>query len=291
MAIVTKVYGGRAWITFNEGRHYYTISAPEAGISKLYQPGVTTVIGKLDKSEQLIRWAVKQMGLRLKQLIGAEEAVDRNMLEALIEIAQDSWREVKEEAGGIGSLVHRVLEEKLQGGEPKLPIVPDPLLAPNLTPEMIESANVRAEAGLKFIADHDIKVIQIEQPRWSPTYGYIGTGDFIGMFDGKRSGLDWKNGKRLYPTVFLQLAAYQQAWQEEYPDQPLEQRVGVNINREGEVEFQVRDNTTFERDLQAFLHLLEIWRWDRPHEWPAGTKIAPPPLTSEQLGKVLNVAY
>jgi hypothetical protein len=232
------------------------------------------------------------MGLRLKQLIGAEEAVDRNMLEALIEIAQDSYREVKEEAGGIGSLVHRVLEEKLQGGEPKLPIVADPLLAPNLTPEMVESANLRATAALAFIAEHDIKVVQVEQPRWSPTYGYIGTGDLIAEIDGKLSALDWKNGKRLYPTVFLQLAAYQQAYEEEYPARLIEQRVAVNINREGELTHETRDNSTFEHDLKTFLALLDVWRWDRPNEWPAGTKEAPPLLTQEQLStRLLEVVY
>jgi hypothetical protein len=286
VAVITKVYGGRALISFNSGKHYYTVSAPEAGISKLYQPGVTSIIGKLDKSGPLVHWAVNQMGLRLKQLIGAEEAVDRNMLEALIEIAQDSYREVKEEAGGIGSLVHRVLEEKLQGGEPKLPIVADPLLAPNLTPEMVESANLRATVALAFIAEHDIKVVQVEQPRWSPTYGYIGTGDLIAEIDGKLSALDWKNGKRLYPTVFLQLAAYQQAYEEEY-QRLIEQRVAVNVNREGELTHETRDNSTFWSDMKAFLALLEVWRWDRPNEWPAGTKEAPPLLTQEQRNRVV----
>jgi hypothetical protein len=251
---------------------------------------VTSIIGKLDKSGPLVHWAVNQMGLRLKQLIGAEEAVDRNMLEALIEIAQDSYREVKEEAGGIGSLVHRVLEEKLQGGEPKLPIVADPLLAPNLTPEMVESANLRAAAALAFIAEHDIKVVQVEQPRWSPTHGYVGTGDFIGYFDGLLSALDWKNGKRLYPTIKLQLAAYKQAWEEEFPDQELEQRVGVNIDREGVLTHEIYTNATFPDDLNTFLALLEVWRWDRPNEWPAGTKEAPVLLTRGQLEKVLYAA-
>jgi hypothetical protein len=288
MAVITKVYGGRAFISFNETKHFYTVSVPGAGISKLYQPGVTTIIGKLDKSGALLPWAVDQMALRLKQLIGAEEAsIDKNMLEALIEAAQDSWREAKDKAATVGSLVHRVIEEKLRGGDPKLPLVADELLAPNLTPEIVEHANRNAKRAFEFLDDHKLRVIHVEQPRWSPTYGYIGTGDFIGEFDGKLSVLDWKNGKRLYPTIKLQLAAYQQAYQEEYPQDKIEQRIGVNIGRDGEIDFQIYGNDTFEHDLKTFLALLRVWRWDRPHEYPAGTKVAPELLTKDQLSVVL----
>jgi hypothetical protein len=287
MAVITKVYGGRAIISFNEARHYYTVTALEAGIVNRYQPGVTSIIGKLDKSGALVHWAVEQMATRLKQLIGAETSVDRNMLEALIQAAQDSWREAKDNAAGIGSLVHRVIEERLSGGDPQLPLIPDPMLAPHLTPEMIDTANRNAKKAFEFLDEHKVRVVQIEQPRWSATHGYVGTGDFIGYFDDKLSVLDWKNGKRLYPTIKLQTAAYKRAWEEEYPDQPIEQRIGVNIGRTGEIDFQVFGNDTFDDDLATFLALLRVWRWDRPHEYPTGTKTAPELLTPAQLSFIL----
>jgi hypothetical protein len=157
-----------------------------------------------------------------------------------------------------------------------LPIVADPLLAPNLTPEMVESANLRAAAALAFIAEHDIKVVQVEQPRWSPTHGYVGTGDLIGGFRRltQRVGLEERQAA-VSDRVKLQLAAYKQAWEEEFPDQELEQRVGVNIDREGVLTHEVYTNETFPDDLNTFLALLEVWRWDRPNEWPAGSKEPP----------------
>jgi hypothetical protein len=91
----------------------------------------------------------------------------------------------------------------------------------------------------------------------------------------------------LYPTVFLQLAAYQQAYQEEFPDQEIEQRVAVNVGRDGELTVETRDNTTFDRDLKTFLALLDTWRWDLENQG-AWSKPAPPMLTREQLGQVLN---
>jgi hypothetical protein len=140
---------------------------------------VTTVIGKLDKSGALVPWAVNEMAQRIKVLLRDGQTWDRESLEALISVAKDTWRQSKQEAADIGSLAHRVLEEKLHGREPKLPITADPMLAPHLTEEMVEKANNSVKAGLKFLKEREVEVIQAEQPRWSPTYGYIGTGDLI----------------------------------------------------------------------------------------------------------------
>lgn len=42
--MITPVYGGRATITFEEGRHLYYVNVPDAGIKRLYQPSVTSVL-------------------------------------------------------------------------------------------------------------------------------------------------------------------------------------------------------------------------------------------------------
>jgi hypothetical protein len=289
MAVITKVYGGRAIISFNEVKHYYTVSVPSLGISKLYQPGVTTVIGKgLDKSKVLVPWAVGEMANCIKRFLrgSGSTTFDIDSIEAIVDLSEDEWENTKQKAADIGSLVHRVLYEKLMGNEPKLPVVADPILAPNLTEEMVAMANNSIAAGLKFLDDRHIKVLQAEQPRWSPTYGFVGTGDLIAEIDGKLSVLDWKTGKRLYSTVFLQLAAYQQAYQEEFPGEQIEQRVAVNIGRDGELDSDTRDNSTFQKDLKQFLNMLDTWRWDRENQgkW---SKSAPPLLTPDQLGQIL----
>src|SRR5262249_36549226 len=121
-------------------------------------------------------------------------------------------------------------------------------------------------AGKLFIDTHHIEVIQAEAPRWSPTHGYVGTGDLIARIDGKLSILDWKTSTRLYPTHFLQTAAYQVAYEEEFPDQKIEQRVIVNTGKGGELTHKVRDNSSLADDFSAFLCLLGAWRWSQNNE-------------------------
>jgi hypothetical protein len=78
--------------------------------------------------------------------------------------------------------------------------------------------------------------------------------------------LDWKSGKRLYPTVWLQLAAYQVAYEEEFPDQQIVQRVGVNVGRDGVLETETRTNDTLKEDFKTFLALLQVWRWNMENQ-------------------------
>lgn len=291
MSNITSVYGGRATITFHEARHYYTVRIP--GVEdRLYQPSVTSVIGCLDKSNALVPWAVKCMTARVKELVGTAETVEREALLGILDAAQETWRQVKEQSADVGSLVHRVLEQELlhragQASKPALPVVADPLLAPGLTPLMIEQANDSISAGLRFFDEHHIEVIQAEAPRWSPTHGYIGTGDLIARVDGDLAVLDWKTGKRLYPTVFLQLAAYQKAYEEEFDNHTLTRRLAVNIGRDGTLSTEERNNDTLEADFSAFLGLLAAWRWNCENQGkyskPAPRVLGPLPSFSETL--------
>jgi len=264
---ITQVYGGRATITFHELKHYYTVTVPGV-CENLYQPSVTSAIGKLDKSAGLVPWAVECMTNRAKELINLGPTnPDRDSLHTILDAARETWRRVKQESADIGSFVHGWLEQELKGRSgvgvrPSFPVNS----APGLTPEMIEKANLSIAAGRRFFDEHNIEIVQAEAPRWSPTFGYVGTGDLIARVDGDLAALDYKTGKRLYPTVFLQLAAYQKAYEEEFTDQQIVKRIGVNVGRDGHLETAVRDNSTLERDFECFLALLTAWRWDRENQ-------------------------
>lgn len=275
MAEVTPAYQGRAFISFHPGKHYYTVSVPGV-VQRLYQPGVTSIIGMKDKSAPLMKWAVKMMNERVKELVATApgDSVTKEMLTILLDTAEESYRDVKQEAADIGSLVHRVLEQALLGkfDASMLPLKADALLAPNLTPEMVDQANDAIKAGLRFFKKHDIEVIATEQPRWSPTWGYIGTGDLIAKVDGSRDGLDFKSSKKIYPENHLQLAAYQMAWEEEHPDQPLERRHVVRVGKDGKLMHDVRDRTTLADDFLCFRALAAVWRWNRVNDTYYGPK-------------------
>ena len=289
--MITPVYGGRATITFEEGRHLYYVNVPDAGIKRLYQPSVTSVLKMKDKSEALITWAVNAMhDCTLSMLNDVPSPVDKRIVEACLDAAKDNYRKVKKEAAEIGSLVHRVLEQELKARaglvpHPVLPIRSDLLLAPGLTHEMVEKANLCIKAGFEFFDAHELQVIQSEAPRWSPTYGYIGTGDLIAKLNGVLSVLDFKTGKRPYPEYFLQTAAYQHAYQEEFPTENIQERWIVNVGRDGELQTESRTNETYDNDFKCFLALLRTYRWDQENRGPY-SKAAPRILGS--LDKLLG---
>ena len=271
MSDITKVYGGRATITFHKHKHYYTVTVPSLGVDRLYQPGVTSIVGKLDKSKALVPWAVRSMTAKIDELMAtAPDPVDHDTVKAIVRAAESNYENIKEKSANIGSLVHRFLEAEViaRGGFGSAPIRPvaDELLNPDLSVEDVGMANKAIDAGLRFLDAHHIKLIQAEAPRWSATYGYIGTGDLVAEVDGELSVLDWKTGKRLYDTVFLQLAAYQRAFEEEFPENTIAQRVGISITRDGKLSHEIRTNETLAADFRCFCGLLEAWRWDRENQ-------------------------
>lgn len=259
---ITSVYDGRATVTFHEARHYYTVTVPSMDVRKLYQPSVTTILGMKAKPH-LIKWAVGEMSKRTRELLEKipDEALTKDLVHGVLDAAEDSYQKTKQKAADIGSVVHRVLEQVLLGEKPALPLKADPVLAPQLTVDMIDQANNCIDAGLKFFREHEIEVIQAERPIWSPTHGYIGTGDLKAFFDGKRSMLDYKTGKYIYDEYWMQLAAYQSAHHEEFPDEEIEQRVVVNVGRDGKLRHKVRTNETLQSDMNGFLGLNAAWRW------------------------------
>lgn len=265
---ITSVYGDRASITFHPARHYYTVTVP--GVCRsLYQPSVTSILKMKDKSDVLVKWAVRSMTERIDELMPPGDVqISRDKVISIVDVAKESYHQVKSDAADVGSLVHRVLHQLLLSRSglaerPTLPVVPDTVLAPNLTPALVEMANKSINAGVRFFDDHDIEVIQAETPRWSPTYGYVGTGDLIAKVDGDMAVLDYKTGKAIYDEYFLQTAAYQKAYEEEFSGEKIDKRVIVNVGRDGRLSSAERYADTLTDDFTAFRALLYIWRWNQ----------------------------
>lgn len=264
---ITPIYGGRAQVVFDDQSHSYTINVPGV-VSGLWQPSVTGIIGIKDKSAPLVKWSLNQMVECATRMLQGRETWTQQEVAAILQGAKEAYKFSRQSAANVGSVVHAVLEKEVNyrggfGTKPFLPLFPEHELALLLTPEQIVQANNAISAGFEFLDAHKIKVIQTEAPRWSPTYGYIGTGDLIALVDGVLSLLDWKTGKRLYPTVRLQLAGYKAAYEEEFPEQKIIQTVGINITREGKLEAEFYPCAKYhEQDFRTFLALLDVWRWD-----------------------------
>jgi hypothetical protein len=269
LAKITSIYGGRAQITFHEGKHFYTCRVNGVpGLERIYQAGTTSVVGKLDKPA-LVPWAAKTVVKQAKRLIAQAPApLTHDMVNALLDAAEDTWRDAKDEAAEIGSLVHRVLEQALHGkfDESMLPLKADALLAPHLSDDMVAQANAAVGAGLRFFKKHDIQIIFTERAIWSPTFGYVGTTDVLADVDGVRTVIDFKSSSGIYATMFVQLSAYSQAISEEFPETPVKQRWVVRTGKDGKLMDEMRDESTHVADFTAFKALLYAWDWDRRND-------------------------
>ena len=272
--LVTPVYGGRATVTFKTGSHVYTVQVPEKGITDLWQPSVTGIIRVLSKADVLVPWAIGEMIKKTEEILASDPSptVSKMLVSAVLKSAQDTYRQKRDEAADMGTYVHDYLEAELNY---RSGLGPAAALPHDIPEEYLERVNASIGAGLQFFDQHKIRLIQAEAPRWSPTHGYIGTGDFIAYVDDELTIGDYKTSKRLYSSVFLQTAAYQKAYEEEFPSQKITRRLAINVGRDGLLTTEFRDNSTLESDFACFLALLTAWRWDRENQG-SFSKPAPP---------------
>lgn len=140
-------------------------------------------------------------------------------------------------------------EEIKQCAFPKLPI----------NPEM----KTAIQGFLKWAKENKVKFIHSERKIYSKKHKYAGTLDAEAMVNGKLAIIDFKTANAFYPEYFLQIAAYQQARQEEeekkYDGAYI---VRFSKNKEnGKPLFEVKKSENFEGCLRTFLACLQIYKW------------------------------
>jgi len=115
----------------------------------------------------------------------------------------------------------------------------------------------------------------LEQRLWSNKYGYAGTADFLGEYKSNKKYLvrgwkanfpkgakvvgDWKTSADIYPTYFLQLAAYIMAFEE---------LTGIKLAggfiaqfRNGKVRIKEKTYAELKIEFKAYLHALALYKW------------------------------
>lgn len=180
-------------------------------------PGTTTLIGRFKDSGALIRWAGK---------VGYDQGYTRERF--------DLYKK-RDDAGDIGTLVHAFVEMHLRGH--------DHIDLPTDTPpEHIERAKTGYAAFLQWEQQTQIKVVVQEIMLVSEKHHFGGTPDGIGQIGGDpdvieiadgrvrlRAGakapvlslIDWKSSNAVYSDHLIQVAAYKNLWEENFPDLPL----------------------------------------------------------------------
>lgn len=152
-------------------------------------PGTTTIIGRAKHDAGgLIHWAY-ECGLK---------GID--------------YREARDSAASIGSIAHDMVEAHIKGTNINLD---------GHRTDWVVKAKKSFKAFIEWANASELKADATEIPLVSEQYQYGGCPDVI-FVKGKRSLGDWKTSSNVYADYLLQLAAYKNLWEENYPNKPIE---------------------------------------------------------------------
>jgi hypothetical protein len=197
------------------GNRYYPVGDKELA-------SVTTITGLADKSDALIPWAVNCAVDWIRDNVFHYMCYDsitdgEHIKDEAWTDARTRWREVRDEAGDIGTMVHDALEFYLlgkQGGEASAPVE-------HMT---VQAQELYYAAIAKLQALGPYTVLATEQKVVNEDEWYAGRFDAlleVGMGEGIIPEIwliDFKTGGAFYPEWGMQLSAYAKAWDKNEAD-------------------------------------------------------------------------
>ena len=221
-------------------------------------PGVTTVIGKVDKSGPLIGWAkgvtadaaLNNLDVLATMVTEKGRAVTRSWLTAHATAESDAAKD-------LGTRIHILAEQISRGAEPEVTALEWPYI----------------RAYQQYLVDFAPNVRSLEHYVANLALGYGGTYDFIAeldLGDGPKLTLgDLKTGKGHYTETRLQLAALGRAEFIGLPNDPrqfamprIEQYAVLHVRPEAYAKgYQVYRVNVTDADFDAFCGALAIHRW------------------------------
>jgi len=202
-------------ITFVAGSHRYHVAGTKP---KVYIPSVTTICGLLDKPF-LVQWAANVASeATARAFLEHDGPMEEKHVEALIGVGKKAHRDVREEGGNVGTVVHNHVKSVL---------VPDWEIPED---EAGLDGGIEAEMALmafeqwhgEHIIARGIEPLLVERIVVHPDGSYVGTFDLVAKapseasptgfeletFDWKTSNQSDSNPCALYPEYLFQIAAY-----------------------------------------------------------------------------------
>lgn len=213
--VTILLYGGSVALDYEDSKHRYSIN-------DIKLAGTTSITGIVDKP-QLISWAVKLAIEVIRRALRPGVALDEVEIVDLLKKAQFAHRDKKDSAGTIGSLVHDWCERHIQAilEERAGPAMPS-------NPSVLHGVN----AFLQWERDHKVEYIFSERKVVSIKHWFAGTLDILAVVDGKLTLVDLKTSGGVYEEYWLQTAGYCIAFHEEHPDERIEQRLILHLDKE-----------------------------------------------------------
>ena len=240
------LYGGQVRLSFDEKAHSYSVSddAVDEGEPFLVSSVTTILDGALAKPA-LIGWAAKTVAESIAKDWKPGIAYDEIQIAEAIRRAKQARFSISRGATDIGKLAHDWIERFIRNEAPELPVN--------------EAAKNCCRAAVDWMAEHKFRSAGPERKIYSRKYKYPGTMDWPCYVDDAFSVVDWKSSKNIYPEMPLQLAAYQQGYEEETGDK-VHYRYVVRLGKvDGAFEVRRFGRSMFKRDLKAFLAAKTIY--------------------------------
>jgi hypothetical protein len=273
-------YNDEITLRFNTEEHrYYRVG--ELG-NLIPVNGVTNTVGIIDKSHMLTPWAAKMAIQKLLRIMPTE------MVEGVIRIkpltfeeftvialeAKGAHKEKLDEAGDIGHLAHKCLEDSIlyaMANDPEK-IVRQLINIP--TDELAANA---ASGGFNWMQAHNVRWEETETKIYSREFDYAGTMDGLATCDScndkaccpesfkdRLSLIDWKSSNHLKIEYLFQTASYKHAKMEMRPDLNILDtwilRLGKSEEEAGKFEPWHMTPDEYEEDFQGFLACLRLTR-------------------------------
>ena len=186
-------------------------------------PGVTTITGILNKPA-LVKWA-NNLGLQ----------------------GIDSMKYVDEKAS-IGTLAHYMIECHLKGEKPDLS---------DYTPNQISQAENSVLKFFDWEKENKFKVIGVEMKLVSEKLKVGGCCDLYAELNGKKTLIDLKTSKGIFPEMITQVAGYKLLLEEN--NYEVEDVRILRIGREESEGFEDHKAVMLDLHRDRFLHCLEIY--------------------------------
>lgn len=155
----------------------------------------------------------------------------------------------KQEAD-IGTLAHLMIEYEIKGKEVDLTQFPM---------DVVEQAKQCYANWQEWKERNKFEPVESELSLVSEKHQYGGTIDIIAIINDKLSLVDIKTGKEVYEDHIIQLVAYKQLWDENFPENPL--TGGFHIIRTGKEMAMFSHNwyDDFPCALEVFLMLRKLY--------------------------------
>lgn len=274
-------YNRTVELRFNTEEHVYYLVESLGNLTE--QNGVTNTCHIINASEMLVPWAAKVTIAKLLRLVPTEtdatgalriKPITFEEFTTVALEAKSAHKDKLDEAGDIGHMAHKCLEDSIRHA-----IANDPeKIVRQLIGIPQDERAVNAATGAKSWMDkHRVRWVETETKIYSKLHRYAGTMDglaYVNSCDDKSccrehfvdrlSLIDWKSSNYLKIEYLFQTASYQAAKLEEFPELNIVDRwilrLGKSEEEAGKFEPWHMEPSDFEQDFKGFLACLALTR-------------------------------